>query len=215
VSRLRAASRWVAPLVVGTAMAALIAAGALALQTTLRGPTSADALALRVVAELQRLSSIGSDLNLSGFPTLHARCTVHGKIDKVVLSDGTRLDVARAGVFEKRGLWRSPDQIAAEAALAACPRLLVGDISRRLFAGKRVIDGRLSFDGGAAYRVRIDLQPPTLFLIVSRRDLTPLAVGLRGGRRFRGASRLLGARFAPVGTGKPAAGSPARDHAAP
>ena len=58
VSRLRMGVRWLAPLVVGTVLAALIAAAALALETTLSGPTTADALALRVVAELQQIRSI-------------------------------------------------------------------------------------------------------------------------------------------------------------
>jgi hypothetical protein len=196
-------------------MAALIAAGALALQTTLHGPTSADGLALRVVAELQRLSSVSSDQSLSGLPSLDGRCRVEGKRDKVVLGDGTTLTVDRLGVAQTRGRYRSPAVINAEAGLAGCPRLFVGDISRRLFAGKRVIDGKLTFDGAAAYRVRVDLQPPTMFLIVSSRDFRPLAVRLLGGPQFHGASRLLNVRLSGVGpTGNIVAGSLSREPAA-
>ena len=191
--RLGAGARLVAPLLVGTVMATLIAAAALALQATLRRPTSADALALRVVSELQRIGSISSVESLSSIPSVRARCSSRGKRDTVILSDGSRLVIDPGGVRQKRGVWRRQVLVDAEARLAACPRLFVGDLSRRLFAGKRVIDGNLIFDGVPAYRVRVDSQPPTVFLIVSRRDLTPLAVRLRSGRGVRGASRLFDA----------------------
>jgi hypothetical protein len=196
-------------------MAALIAAAALALQTTLRRPTSADALALRVISELQHIGSISSDLSLSSVPSVRARCSSRGKRDMVILSDGSRLVVDPAGVRQRRGEWRRPILVDAEARLAACPRLLVGDLSRRLFAGKRVIDGNLIFDGALAYRVRVDTQQPTVFLIVSRRDLTPLAVRLRSGGGVRGASRVIDVRLAGGGLNDSVvAGSLARAHPA-
>ena len=198
MKRVRAGLRWVAPLVMGTAMAALIAAGALALQTTLSRPSSADVLAVKVVLKLERIMSIGSDQRLTGVARVHASCRAHGRRDTVLLSDGRRFVVDLGGVKETRGKWRSPLVIDAESRLAGCPRLLVGGISRRLFAGKRVIDGRLVFDGVAAYRIRVDSQPPTVYLIVSRRDFTPLAIRLRLGGRFNGASRLTDVRLAPV-----------------
>ncbi len=187
--------RWLAPLVVGTVLAALIAAAALALQTTLSRPTAADALALRVVSELQQIRSISSEQSLSWLPSVRARCSSHSDRDTVVLSDRTRLTVDPSGVKQTHGRWRRPFLIDAEAWLAACPRLLVGDLSRRLFANKRVIDGRLRFDGVRAYRVRVDPQPPTVFLIVSRRTLRPLAVRFRSSRGLLGASRLLEIRL--------------------
>ena len=180
-------------------MAALIAAAALALQTTLSRPTPADALALGVVSELQRVGSISSAQSLSWLPSVRARCSSHGSHDTVILSNGSRLVVDRAGVRQTRGRWRRPLLVDVEARLAACPRLLVGDLSRRLFEGKRVIDGGLIFDGTRAYRVRVDTQPPTVFLIVSRRGLTPLAIRLRGGGGLRGASRLMDVSLARSG----------------
>ena len=117
---------------------------------------------------------------------------------------------------QTHGRWRRPFLIDAEAWLAACPRLLVGDLSRRLFADKKVIDGRLRFDGVRAYRLRVDTQPPTVFLIVSRRTLTPLAVRFRSSRGLLGASRLADVRLTGSEPGRAVnAGSLARDHAEP
>ena len=186
--------RRLTPFLAGTALAALLAAGAFALQTTLSPPTPADALALRVVAELQSIRSLRSDQRLSWLPSVDARCLAGRVQDTVSLSDGRTLAVDASHVVRTRGRWRRRLLIDAEARLAACPRLLVAEIGARLFAGERVLDGTLTFDRRPAYRLRVEGGPPSVVLIVDRHGLRPLAVRFRTAR-LAGSSRIVGVRL--------------------
>lgn len=185
------------PFVAGGAIAALVAAGAFGLLATLHRPTSDDALAVRVADELSQIHSVRSDQTLTWLKSVSARCVSHGREDTVQLSDGRTLAVRGSNVVLTQGLWRRPLLLQAEARLAGCPRLLAGELRTRLNAGKKVIDGKLSFDGEPAWRLRVDDMPPTVFVIVSRRSLKPLAVRFRT-HRLVGASRLLDIRFDPA-----------------
>jgi hypothetical protein len=182
------------PFVIGIVLAGLMAAAAFSLQLTLRGPTRVDALAVREIAELGRIRSVRSEETLTWLPRVRARCVSHGRRDRLSLGDGRTLVVSESSVTRVRGRWRRPLLQAAEARLAACPRMLAGELAARLFAGKRVLDGLLVFDGIRAYRMRVDDEPPTVTLIVSRRSLRPLAVRFRTDR-LKGASRLLQIRW--------------------
>jgi hypothetical protein len=184
------------PFLIGIVLAGLMAAAAFSLQLTLRGPTRVDALAVREIAELERIHSVRSEETLTWLPRVRARCVAHGRRDTLFLGDGRTLVVSESSVTRVGGLWRRPLLLEAEARLAACPRMLAGELAARLFAGKRVLDGMLLFDGTRAYRMRIDDEPPTVTLIVSRRSLRPLAVRFRTGR-LTGASQLLRIRWRP------------------
>jgi hypothetical protein len=189
--------RRVAPFLAGTAVAALIAAIAVALQTTLHRPTPADALAVRVVVELERILSIRSNQHLSWLPHLQARCTSGTTYDTVTLGNGSTLTITNGDVDLTGGPLLRQLLLDAVARLAACPGLLAGELSTRLNAGKKALDRTLTYNGQPAYGLHVNNRPPTVELIVSRASLRPLAVRLRT-TGLTGTSRLFDVRLTPA-----------------
>jgi hypothetical protein len=184
-------------LVLGLALAGLVAAGAFGVQATLRQPSPADALAVRIVQKLELIRSVTSMQTLSWLPKVEVRCTARPGDDTVWMSDGRSLTVDPGNIHRIHGRWIRPLLIDAVGRLAACPGIISAELGTRLFAGKKVLVGTMRFHGRPAYRLRVDNEPPRVVLIVSRRTLLPLGVSFWT-LRLHGTSHIEKVRLQPA-----------------
>ena len=174
----------------GVILAAGLAGACFLLQAGLRRPSAAEQLAARVVSRVERIGSTRAVELVHGLHSMDSVCVVRSRSDR--LSLGRRIRYTIVGTTAKavgRGAARGP-YLAAQADLAACPRLIANELSGRLLAGAPVTLERTGYSRVRAYALRINNRPPVVRLFVRRATLTPLAVEFLG-KRVQGFSRIV------------------------
>jgi len=175
---------------VGLLLAGLVAAGAFGLLMTLKKPSEADELGVRAVARLDQLRSTRGFVDLSGVGTIGAVCVRWHGGELIRLSDGGVFAVSSTHVRSLAGPRILPNQLAAEADLAGCPRLLANELTGRLLDGGAVSGRAVYVDHLAAYALLLGRGRPVVELDVARGSFTPLGMRFIA-RRLHGSSDLL------------------------
>ena len=178
----------VVPCAGGLLFAAALVGACFALQAGLRRPSPADRLAAHVVSQLERIRSTRTVELVRGLGSMATVCVVRTRSDHLSLGGHVRYVVVGTTARALGG--RDAPYAAAQADLAACPRLIANELSGRLLAGEPVRLDPTRYSRLRAYAFRINNRPPFVRLFVLRRTLAPLAVEFLG-KRVQGFSRVV------------------------
>jgi hypothetical protein len=181
------------PLGVGALLAAALGAGAFALLATLNGPTPGEELAARMIGRLDAMHEAQTFLTLQGYRSIPTFCTVSSGRDEIQIGRSLRLQIERAHVSRLSGPQPRPSQLAALAALSACPRFLANGLSARLFADRTTLVRTMRVRGRPVdvFVVSNYAHWPVVQLVVARKNLVPIAIRFRS-RRFNGHGEIVG-----------------------
>jgi hypothetical protein len=187
---LRLCKTIVVPCGLGLLLAGILAGVCLVLQAGLRRPSDAEQLAAQVVGTLERIRSTRTVEFVDGFGSVRSMCTAYPRSDQLLL--GRRIHYTVVGTTAKAVGGRKTHSlyVAAQADLAACPRLIENELSARLLTGPPVRLYATRYSDMRAYALRINNRPPFVRLLIRRRTLTPLAVEFLG-KRVQGFSRIV------------------------
>lgn len=187
---LRRCATLLVPCSLGILLAGVLSGACFVLQAGLNRPSSAELLAAKVVSRVERIRSTRTVELLRGHGSMESVCVGRWRSDH--LSLGRWIDFTVVGTTAK-AVGRRETQaldVAAQADLAACPRLLANELSGRLLAGPPVHLYATRYSRLEAYALRINDRPPFVRLYVRRRTLAPLALEFLG-KRVQGFSRIL------------------------
>ncbi|HWB22063.1 MAG TPA: hypothetical protein VG652_04185 [Gaiellaceae bacterium] len=184
---------WAVPLLAGALLAAAIGAGAFALQATLGGPTAAQKLAARAVGRLDAMREARTSLTLDRGRAVPAVCVVVHARDEIQVGRTLRLQIVRAHVRRLSGPAQRPAQLAAIAALSACPRFLANGLNARLRADRATLVGTTRIHGRPddIFDVSNHSSRPLVQLVMTRKNLVPIEVRFLG-HRLTGRGKIIG-----------------------
>jgi hypothetical protein len=176
------------PFVTGALAAAGLAGCCFALQAILPRPAEDAQLGARVVSRLEHVRTIRTVEFLRPGGRFPAVCRTRPGSDRIVLGRRIRITVIGTNVYLARAERERPLYPAAQADLAACPRLLEKELIARLQNGAPLEFAATRYHGTRVYGVRLSARP-AVRLLVRRRALLPVALEYRS-RRLIGFSRV-------------------------
>jgi hypothetical protein len=187
---LRRTKALIVPCLVGLLLSAALAGACFLLEMGLRRPSPAERLTAQMVGQLERIGSTRAVEVLRGVGSLKSTCIAHPRVDQLRISTGIRYAVV--GVTAK--VVSEPEKpapyAAAQADLAACPRLIEDELSGRLHSGPPVRLYATRYSRVRAYMLRINNGRPVVRMLVQRRTLAPLGLEFIG-KHVYGFSRIV------------------------